>query len=167
MSCPIYNARPINRESIRTRRGQILHRDFARDARRIARPIAHRGFAGEKRPFLGGRGSNGICDIETDCGDRDAEAQMNELALYHAFGIASRTRCAWIGVARASRALVSASRRNDLSLVPSEGFRLRTRVCRKSFAIARTRSPAREPRALPRTCTAAVRRSGIAALVFF
>jgi hypothetical protein len=29
-----------------------MDRDFAHDARRIARPIAHRGFAGEDRAFF-------------------------------------------------------------------------------------------------------------------
>ena len=53
---PVYNARPINCESIRTRRRQILHRDFAHDARRIACPIAHCGFAGEDRAVFCGRG---------------------------------------------------------------------------------------------------------------
>src|SRR6478609_4996058 len=46
---PGHNARPINCESIRTWWRQILDRDFAHDARRIARPIAHRLFAGQDR----------------------------------------------------------------------------------------------------------------------
>ena len=55
VSWPVYNTRPINCESIRTWWRQILNRDFARDARRIACPIAHRGFAGEERAFFSGR----------------------------------------------------------------------------------------------------------------
>ena len=37
----------IGRENVRTWRRQILHRDFARHARRIACPIAHCSFARE------------------------------------------------------------------------------------------------------------------------
>jgi len=55
-----------------------------------------------------------------------------------------RVRDGW--VARASRVLVSASRRNDLSF--DFAARQLTNVEEK-FAIARTRSPARETHALP------------------
>jgi hypothetical protein len=57
VSWPVHDTRPINRESIRAWRRQILNRDPARDARRIACPIAHRGFAGEERAFFSGRAS--------------------------------------------------------------------------------------------------------------
>jgi hypothetical protein len=55
VSWPVYNVRPINCESIRTRWRQILDHDFAPDARRIACPIAHRGCAGEDRAVFSGR----------------------------------------------------------------------------------------------------------------
>jgi hypothetical protein len=55
VSWPFYNARPINCESVRTRWRQILHRDFARYARRIPRPITHCGFTGEDRAVFSGR----------------------------------------------------------------------------------------------------------------
>ena len=53
-----------------------------------------------------------------------------------------------IWVAHASSVLVAVSRRNDLFLVLA--LRSPVGVCEK-FAIARTRSPARETRALPQT----------------
>jgi hypothetical protein len=59
VSWPVYNVRPINCESIRTRRRQILERDFAHDARRISRPIAHRLFAGKERAFSDRAGYDG------------------------------------------------------------------------------------------------------------
>src|SRR5262249_38774790 len=61
VSWTVYNARPINCKSIRTRWRQILRRDFARDAGRIARPIRHRRFDGENGVF-GGRGSYRVDD---------------------------------------------------------------------------------------------------------
>jgi hypothetical protein len=57
VSWSVYNVRPINRESIRAWWRQILDRDFARDAGRIACPIAHCGFAGKNRAFFSGRAS--------------------------------------------------------------------------------------------------------------
>src|SRR6266487_4387399 len=56
-SWPVYDTRPINREDIRTWRRQILNRDLARDAGRIACPITHCGFACEERAFFSGRAS--------------------------------------------------------------------------------------------------------------
>jgi hypothetical protein len=83
VSWPVYNARPINCESIRTRWRQILHRDFAHDARRIACPIAHCGFAGEDRAFFCGRG-----DYDGD--DENSRVEEKRLrALF--FGIAQST----------------------------------------------------------------------------
>src|SRR4029077_1323957 len=70
VSWPVYNVRPINCESIRTRWRQILDRDFAHNARRIPCPIAHCGFAGEDRAFFSGlAGYNGDDENgrETDC----------------------------------------------------------------------------------------------------
>jgi hypothetical protein len=51
-------------------------------------------------------------------------------------------------VAHASRVLVSASRRNNLSL---DFIAISPDELKEKFAIARTRSPARETRALPKT----------------
>ena len=85
-SWPVYDTRPINRESIRTWRRQILNRDFARDARRIACPIAHCGFAGEDRAFFSGRASyDGDKEKgrEKDC----AENCIARLASFHLSGI--------------------------------------------------------------------------------
>jgi hypothetical protein len=85
-SWPVYDTRPINREDIRTWRRQILNRDLARDARGVACPIAHRGFASEDRTFFGGRA----------CHDRDekngrekdyAENCIARLASFHLSGI--------------------------------------------------------------------------------
>ena len=56
-------------------------------------------------------------------------------------------------VAHASRVLVSASRRNILSLDTSTHF---GDNAKEKFAIARTRSPARETRALPKAETPAI-----------
>src|SRR5436190_4470933 len=52
VSWPIYDVRLINCESIRARWRKILICDFAHNSRRIARPIAHRCFAGEDRAFF-------------------------------------------------------------------------------------------------------------------
>jgi hypothetical protein len=160
---PIYNVRPINCESIRAWWRQILNRDFAHNARRIARPIAHGSFAGENGRSCGGP-ENNTCHMKTDSDDRDLEADTKELAMYHAFGIASRRRCAWIGVARVSRVgFRGAPKRSFLGFLALAW----EKDSAAKFAIGRTRSPAREPRALPRPCSAGVRCSHIAALVFF
>ena len=82
VSRPVYNVRPINCESVRTRRRQILDRDFTHDARRIARPISHRGFAGEDHALFCGR-TNNSCEIQTERDDRDVEANANESAMCH------------------------------------------------------------------------------------
>src|SRR6516225_905901 len=47
VSWPVDNAGSINCQSIRAWWRQILNRDFAHDAGRIARPIAHRLFTGK------------------------------------------------------------------------------------------------------------------------
>ena len=85
-SWPVYDTRPINRESIRTWRRQILNRDFARDARRIACPIAHCGFAGKERAFFSGRASY---DGDKEKGrEKDyAENCIARLASFHLSGI--------------------------------------------------------------------------------
>src|SRR4030095_13207779 len=66
-----HNPRPINCASIRTRWRQILDCDFARDAGRIARPIAHRLFAGEDRALFCGPG---------DCVGDDENAREKDYA---------------------------------------------------------------------------------------
>src|SRR5438477_8009993 len=68
--------------------------------------------------------------MKTDCSDRDLEANTNELAMYHAFGIASRTLCAW-----------SLELRNNLSLRElSPGKRVCSEVRDREDALARTRA---------------------------
>jgi len=86
VSWPVDNARPINCESIRARRRQILHRNFARDARCIACPIAHRGFAGEDRAFFCGRGDYD-CDDENSREKDWAQNRIARLADFHVSGI--------------------------------------------------------------------------------
>src|SRR5262249_46182919 len=54
----VYDTRPINCQSIRPRLRQILNRNFARDTRRIACPVAHGGFAREELAVFGGRSSS-------------------------------------------------------------------------------------------------------------
>src|SRR4029434_6365486 len=81
VSWPVYNMRPINGQSIRTWRRQILDRDFARDARRIPRPIAHRGFAGEDRALFSGRADY---DAEEENG-RAKNCAQNSIARLKSF----------------------------------------------------------------------------------
>ncbi len=85
-SWPVYDTRPINREDIRTWRRQILLRDLARDARRIACPITHCGFAGEERAFFSGRASY---DGEKEKGREKGYAEncIARLASFHLSGI--------------------------------------------------------------------------------
>src|SRR6266446_2572722 len=85
-SWPVYDTRPINREDIRTCRRQILNRDLARDARRIACPITHCGFAGEERALFSGRASY---DGDKENGrEKDyAENCIARLASFHLSGI--------------------------------------------------------------------------------
>jgi hypothetical protein len=85
-SWPGYDTRPINRESIRTWRRQILNRDLAREARRIACPITHCGFAGQERAFFSGRTSY---DGDKEKGrEKDyAENCIARLASFHLSGI--------------------------------------------------------------------------------
>jgi len=67
---PCHDVRPIDCESIRTRRRQVLHRDLARDARCITCPIAHCSLAGEDRAFFSGGGdydSNDENGCKKDC----------------------------------------------------------------------------------------------------
>jgi hypothetical protein len=86
VSRPVYNVRPINCESVRTRRRQILDRDFTHDARRIARPIAHRLFAGKDCALFGGRAGH---DGEEENGrEKDClENCIARLASFHLTGI--------------------------------------------------------------------------------
>src|SRR6266513_4487058 len=68
--------------------------------------------------------------MKTDGSARDLEANTNELAMYHAFGIASRTLCAW-----------SLELRNNLSLRElSPGKRVCSKVRDREDALARTRA---------------------------
>jgi hypothetical protein len=171
VSWPVYNVRPINCESIRTRWRQILHRDFAHDSRRIACPIAHCGFAGEDRVFFSGGGD---CDgdDENRC-DPGVEENTSNSAIPHCF-LESPLVCRLRGLLRA-RVARSCSGEHTLPVCMSRQFAknrelVGIRATKKSFfrelsagrdsaakfAIARTRSPAREPRALPRTCSAAL-----------
>src|SRR5262245_750064 len=62
---PIHNVRPINCESIRAWRRQILNRDFAHHARRIACLIAHCSFAGEDRTFFSGRSEEHTSELQS------------------------------------------------------------------------------------------------------
>ncbi len=88
VSWPVNNVRPINCESIRARWRQILDRDFARDARRIARPIAHRCFAGEDRAFFSGRaGYNG-----DDENSREKDCAQNWIAQSTSFHLSEIVR---------------------------------------------------------------------------
>jgi hypothetical protein len=83
---PIHNVRPINCESIRAWRRQILNHDFAHDAGRIARPIAHCSFAGEDRAFFRGRT---VYDSERE-NRREKDNTKNyitRLASFHVSGI--------------------------------------------------------------------------------
>jgi len=98
VSWPVYNARPINCERIRSRWRQILHRNFAHDARRIACPITHRGFAGEDRAFFCGRG-NYDGDDENRRDDRDVDENAINSSKCHCFGIAFHGRFARLGSA--------------------------------------------------------------------
>src|SRR6185436_8068608 len=79
---PVYNARAINCESIRAGWRQILHPDFARDARRIARPITHRGFAGEDRAFFCRLGDY-VGDDENTCKKDNAENWIAQSTSFH------------------------------------------------------------------------------------
>jgi hypothetical protein len=81
---PVNHTRPINCESIRTWRRQILYRDFARDTGRIARPIAHCGFAGEERTTRLG-GVNRTSEMETGRNNRDTEPNTSAWAMCHCF----------------------------------------------------------------------------------
>jgi hypothetical protein len=81
VSWPLQNARAINRESIRARWRQILHRDFAHDARRIACPIAHCGFAGEDRVFFSRRGDYD----DDDENSREKDCAQNWIAQSRSF----------------------------------------------------------------------------------
>src|SRR5882757_1048673 len=96
-SWPGYDTRPINRESIRTWHRQILNCDFACDARRIACPIAHRGFASEERAFFSGRPSyNG--DKEKRREKDYAGNCIARLASFHLNGIVRTPNIGWIRI---------------------------------------------------------------------
>ena len=92
---PRHNARSIDRESIRTRRRQIPDRDFAYDSGCIARPIAHRLFAGEDHAGFGAPATN-ISDIETDRDDAQVKGNARGSAYHCLLKIAFLGTYAWI-----------------------------------------------------------------------
>ena len=159
----IHNVRSINCESIRTRRRQILHRDFPRDARRIACPIAHCGFAGEDRVFFCGRGD--YDRDEESSRDPGVEENTSDSAIPHCF-LESPLVCDLRGLLKAASrvrsgeqklpACMSAAAESGNRRIAPNNFAKATGKNVQRVAGARTRSPAdaRRPRALPRTRSA-------------